>query len=114
MNIIPCSSIADGVRLADGTEIAMPGIQGEAKHFGIRPEHIRVVDKGEAMLTGTVGVAEHLGGDSFVYVDIEGMEPVNVRIAGGAEVKEDDVVGLAFDLDDAHLFGADELRVAVE
>ncbi len=113
MNIIPCSSMAGGVRLADGTEIAMPGIQGEAKHFGVRPEHIRVVEAGEAMLTGTVGVAEHLGGDSFVYVDIEGMEPVNVRIAGGAELREDDTVGLAFDLGDVHLFGADELRVAV-
>ncbi len=114
MNIIPCGPSDGGVRLADGTEIAMPGIQGEARHFGIRPEHIRVVDAGEAMLTGTVGVAEHLGGDSFVYVDIEGMEPVNVRIAGGAELREDDVIGLAFDLDDVHLFGGDELRVAVE
>ena len=113
MNIIPCGPSEGGVRLADGTEIKMPGIQGEARHFGVRPEHIRVVDTSEAMLTGTVGVAEHLGGDSFVYVDIEGMEPVNVRIAGGAELKEDDVIGLSFDLGDVHLFGADELRVSV-
>ena len=114
MNLVPCTPTKGGVRLADGTEIAMPGIQGEAAHFGIRPEHITVVPVDQAILTGTVGVTEHLGGDSFIYVDIDGIEPINVRIAGGAEITEDQQVGLSFDLADAHVFGADELRLAVK
>ncbi|MDJ0827946.1 MAG: sn-glycerol-3-phosphate ABC transporter ATP-binding protein UgpC [Rhodobacter sp.] len=113
MNILPCQPTDGGVRITDGTDIVRPGIQGEPRHFGIRPEHIRLVPPDEAILTGTVGVAEHLGGDSFIYVDIEGLDPVNVRVAGGAEITEDQTVGLAFDLADTHLFGADELRIEV-
>jgi len=113
MNLIGCVPTEGGVKLADGTTIAMPGIQGNAAYFGIRPEHITVVPEDQAMLTGVVGVSEHLGGDSFIYVDIDGIEPVNVRIAGGAEITEDQRVGLRFDLADAHVFGPDELRLKV-
>ncbi len=113
MNIVPCASTANGVRLGDGRQIAMTGIEGEAAFLGVRPEHIRVVEADEAMLTGTVGVAEHLGGDSFAYVDIDGMEPVNVRIAGGASIREDTTIGLAFDVGDAHVFDANETRLSV-
>jgi len=85
MNILSCSANTDGIVVADGTVIKMPEIQGDAKHFGIRPEHVKVVPLDQAILRGTVGVAEHLGGDSFIYVDIDGVEePMNVRIAGGA------------------------------
>ncbi|MEL7114150.1 MAG: sn-glycerol-3-phosphate ABC transporter ATP-binding protein UgpC [Pseudomonadota bacterium] len=114
MNILPCVPTASGVKTADGAEIAMPGIQGEARYFGIRPEHLRIVPVDQAILKGNVGVAEHLGGDSFIYVDIDGLEePVNVRVAGGADIAEDHEVGLTFDLSDAHVFGADEERLTV-
>ena len=113
MNVLPCESTPKGVKLANGTEIAMPAVRGEPRHFGIRPEHIRIVPASRAMLAGTVGVTEHLGGDSFIYVDIPGVDTVNVRVSGGSEVAEDQKVGLAFDLTDAHVFGADELRLDV-
>jgi len=66
-----------------------------------------------AILTGTVGVAEHLGSDSFVHVDVPGMEPVNVRIAGGADISEDQEAGLDFDLADAHIFDEDGRRLDI-
>jgi len=98
---------------ADGTVIAIPGLEGDARHFGIRPEHIRLASGGAAILTGTVGVAEHLGSDSFVHVDVPGMEPVNVRIAGGADISEDQEAGLDFDLADAHIFDEDGRRLDI-
>ncbi|MDJ0631311.1 MAG: sn-glycerol-3-phosphate ABC transporter ATP-binding protein UgpC [Rhodobacter sp.] len=113
MNILPCRAIDGGVHVADSTDFEMPGIEGSPAHFGIRPEHIRIADPDQAILKGTVGVAEHLGGDSFVYVDIPGAEPVNIRIAGGAEIVEDQEIGLTFDAADVHLFGADEARIEV-
>ena len=113
MNILPCEPIGGGVRLSNGTEIAISGLTGDARHFGIRPEHLRLASGGEAVLTGTVGVAEHLGGDSFVYVDVSGMDPVNVRIAGGVDISEDQEVGLSFDLADAHIFNGDGDRLAI-
>jgi len=113
MNVIPGQPEGGGVSLADGAVIAIPGLEGDARHFGIRPEHIRLASGGAAILTGTVGVAEHLGSDSFVHVDVPGMEPVNVRIAGGADISEDQEAGLDFDLADAHIFDEDGRRLDI-
>ncbi len=111
MNILPCEPTDGGIRLTNGTVVALPGLDGDARHIGIRPEHIRLASQGEAVLSGTVGVAEHLGSDSFAYVDVPGMDPINVRIAGGADISEDQETGLGFDLSDAHLFGGDGNRI---
>ncbi len=111
MNIIPCAPEGSGIGLGDGTRIDMPVADTAPEFFGIRPEHIAVADPSDALITGTVGVAEHLGGDSFAYVDVPGMEPINVRISGGSDIQEDQPIGLAFDLADAHLFDSDGVRV---
>ncbi len=111
MNIVPCESTQGGIRLANGTVIDIPGLGGDARHFGIRPEHLHLASGGEAILTGTVGVAEHLGSDSFVHVDVPGMDPVNIRIAGGVDISEDQETGLSFDLADAHIFSEDGNRL---
>ncbi|MEL6243516.1 MAG: sn-glycerol-3-phosphate ABC transporter ATP-binding protein UgpC [Pseudomonadota bacterium] len=114
MNIIGCQPAAGGVTLADGSHVAIAGLQGQPGYFGVRPEHITLCAPEEGILKGTVGVAEHLGGDSFAYVDVPGHdEPVNVRIAGGSGIQEDETVGLTFDMADVRLFGEDELRIAV-
>ena len=113
MNILPCEPTDGGIRLPNGTEISIPGLSGDARHFGIRPEHIRLASGEDAILSGTVGVAEHLGSDSFVHVDVTGMDPINVRIAGGASISEDQETGLSFDLSDAHLFGQDGNRLEI-
>ncbi len=114
MNILPCEPSEDGLKLADGTKVAIPGVTKDARHFGIRPEHIRLASGSEVILAGKVGVAEHLGGDSFVYVDVPGLEPINVRIAGGAEISEDKEIGLSFDLMDTHIFDGNGDRVEFE
>ena len=111
MNVMPCTADRDGLRLGDGTRIEVNVAGSTPAYFGVRPEHIRVVDPEEAMITGTVGVAEHLGGDSFAYVDVQGLEPINVRISGGADIQEDQPIGLSFDLSDSHMFDSDGMRV---
>ena len=113
MNIIPCEPTDGGIRLLNGTVVTVPDLGGDVRHFGIRPEHIRLASGEEAILSGTVGVAEHLGGDSFVHIDVPGMDPINVRIAGGADISEDQETGLCFDLSDAHLFDGQGDRMKV-
>ena len=113
MNIVPCETTRGGIRLANGAVVAFPGLEGRARHFGIRPEHLRLSSSDEAILTGTVGVAEHLGSDSFVHVDVPGIDPVNLRIAGGADISEDQEICLSFDLADAHVFGEDGERLNI-
>jgi multiple sugar transport system ATP-binding protein len=53
---------------------ARSGKIGDAVELGIRPEHLVPVDHPHAhsLVSGTVQVAEHLGAESFVYMDVDG------------------------------------------
>nr|HPQ95915.1 ABC transporter ATP-binding protein [Thiolinea sp.] len=92
-------------------------IEGEAaaKHrafaIGIRPEHISVsTDAGE--WGGTVGVSEHLGSDTFLRVQCEGLgeEPVTVRVSGEMALGYGDRVFLTPDPAHIHQFNEQGLR----
>ncbi len=67
-----------------------------AKHnattIGIRPEHITV---GDGPWEGVVGLSEHLGSDSFIKVDVDGVGTINVRGAGELNVHHGDRIRLA-------------------
>jgi multiple sugar transport system ATP-binding protein len=52
-----------------------------AATIGIRPEHITVTRDGDGW-DGTVSVAEHLGSDTFLYVDVPGVGQMTARGAG--------------------------------
>ena len=82
-----------------------------AATIGIRPEHIDVV-KGDGLWTGTVGVAEHLGSDTFIHVHDTGLgEMITVRINGDIEAKHGDTIHLNPQLDQMHKFDDKGLRV---
>ena len=67
-----------------------------AKHnahtIGIRPEHITV---GDGPWEGVVGLSEHLGSDSFIKVDVDGLGIINVRGTGELDVHHGDRIRLA-------------------
>ena len=78
----------------------------DATTIGIRPEHIRVVPAGGAW-QGRISHLEQLGSDTFVYVTIEGAEPVTVRIVGQADFEVGAAVGLEADAGHIHRFDKD-------
>ena len=83
-----------------------------AASVGIRPEHIDV-STGEGMWKGTVGVAEHLGSDTFIHVHDTGLgDMVTVRLSGDVSVSHGDTIYLTPHADRLHRFGADGLRIA--
>ncbi|MEP1208180.1 MAG: ABC transporter ATP-binding protein [Rhizobiaceae bacterium] len=84
-----------------------------AATIGVRPEHIEVSKKSsEGAWKGTVGVAEHLGSDTFIHIHgIAGCDPLTVRAGGDVEVKHGDAVYLTPDAKQIHKFGADGLRL---
>ncbi len=91
-------------------------ISGEeaAKHdaatIGIRPEHIDVVPAGGTW-TGTVGVAEHLGSDTFFHIHNTGLaETITVRAIGDVSLTHGDTIHLNPRMEELHRFGADGLR----
>lgn len=77
-----------------------------AKTIGIRPEHIDVsVQSVDGAWQGTVGVAEHLGSDTFIHIHgIEGCDPMTVRASGDVAVTHGDTVYLTPQLHQIHKF----------
>ncbi len=85
--------------------------QRGAKTIGIRPEHIDVVDSGGAW-SGTVGVAEHLGSDTFFHVHGTGLaETLTVRALGDVALRHGDTIHLTPREDDMHRFDDAGLRI---
>ena len=79
--------------------------QGAAR-IGVRPEHIAIsTTAGE--WKGTVGVAEHLGSDTFVHVHTDGQGTINVRASGDVSVNHGDTVYLTPDERRLHRFDAE-------
>lgn len=81
MNIVDCKpGSATSVLLGDGSEITTArGCEKPetATQLGIRPEHIDIVEKGH--ISGVIGIAELLGSDSFVHVDVPDVGTIVVR-----------------------------------
>jgi multiple sugar transport system ATP-binding protein len=83
-----------------------PAAQHGAKTIGIRPEHIVISTTGGDW-KGTVGVAEHLGADTFLHVHTDGLGTINVRADGEIAVNHGDTVYLSPQPDKLHRFGPD-------
>lgn len=84
----------------------------DADTIGVRPEHL-TVSKTEGMWKGRVGVAEHLGSDTFIHVHDTGlMDMMTVRITGDIEAKHGDTIYLTPQADQMHRFDVQGMRIA--
>ncbi len=82
-----------------------------AATIGIRPEHTDV-SMSEGTWKGTVGVAEHLGSDTFIHVHNTGLaDMITVRISGDISVKHGDTIYLTPQAEQIHKFDAQGLRI---
>lgn len=77
----------------------------QAHTVGIRPEHL-TLSTGDGLWKGTVGVAEHLGSDTFLHVAVEGAGSFTVRAPGETRVSHGDVLYLSPDESRLHRFDA--------
>lgn len=83
-----------------------------AHTIGIRPEHI-AVSESEGTWSGTVGVAEHLGSDTFFHVHQTGLaETMTIRADGEVGFRHGDRIHLTPREDVIHKFDAKGLRIA--
>ena len=94
------------MNLIEGAEAAKLG----AKTIGIRPEHI-AVSTTDGAWKGTVGVAEHLGSDTFCHVHTETAGTLTLRTAGDAMLKHGDTIYLTPDDRRIHKFNNEGLAV---
>ena len=95
------------MNLIEGPEAA----KQDAHTIGIRPEHIDVSDSGGTW-KGKVGVAEHLGSDTFFHIHETGLGgPITVRVPGEVGFTHGDTIHLTPRADQFHRFDAQGLRI---
>ena len=76
-----------------------------AHTVGVRPEHIDVDEASD--LIGVADVVEHLGSDTNIYLQVEGLGPLMVRKHGNLSVRAGDRIGLRIQPENVHLFAKD-------
>jgi multiple sugar transport system ATP-binding protein len=86
-----------------------------AKTIGIRPEHVHLQrgNGGAAgdRWSGVVQVAEHLGSDTFLYIDVPDAGLLTVRSEGEVGLSEGDPVRLTPDPGRLHKFDSDGMAM---
>jgi multiple sugar transport system ATP-binding protein len=83
----------------------------DATTIGVRPEHI-AVSKTEGMWKGRIGVSEHLGSDTFFYVQDTGLGvDLTVRVSGEFDLRSGETVYLTPEADKIHRFDDKGLRI---
>ena len=95
------------MNLIGGAEAAKHGVAT----IGVRPEHIDVVES-DGVWQGTVGVAEHLGSDTFFHIHNTGLEEtITVRAIGDISLTHGDTIHLNPRMEEMHKFDAQGLRI---
>ncbi len=107
MNVLPVATADGAVRLADGTTVPLPEMAAPVAEIGIRPEHLDVADPVSSALRGRADVVEHLGSDTNIYVQVEGVGGLMVRQHGHIPLRAGDPVGISIQPGKTHAFAAD-------
>jgi len=81
-----------------------------AATIGVRPEHVSL-STSEGEWSAKVRIAEHLGSDTFVYVEADGIGPMTARLAGEAPRESGERVFITPQEARLHLFDKDGLRI---
>jgi multiple sugar transport system ATP-binding protein len=74
-----------------------------AHTVGVRPEHVNL-SSSSGELAGKVIVAEHLGSDTFLHIDVDGIGPMTARGSGDFPARAGDTVHLTPDTARIHKF----------
>jgi multiple sugar transport system ATP-binding protein len=97
------------VDLGDGAQIVAPfradGTQaGDKVTVGLRPEHLIEGGGGDAELRGKVIAVEHLGGETYVYLERGGDDPLVVKTGGDSKARVDDLLPVGVPASACYLF----------
>jgi ABC-type sugar transport system ATPase subunit len=86
---------------------------GSEASLGIRPEDITLTgDDLPGGISGSVGLVEEIGSDTFLDVETSGAVAFKVRVPASTRIHEGDVVNLKINPLDVHLFDSNGMRVA--
>ena len=75
----------------------------DAHTIGMRPEHL-TASRESGQWKGTIGIAEHLGSDTFLYVTLEDGSQLTIRATGEAGLYHGNEVYLSIDPENIYRF----------
>ncbi|NJO38003.1 MAG: sn-glycerol-3-phosphate ABC transporter ATP-binding protein UgpC [Rhizobiales bacterium] len=100
-------SLPGGERVVAGVA-ANGAAPGQKVTLGVRPEHL--IDggmgdgKADAEIKGKAIAVEHLGGETYAYLDRGGAEPLVIKTGGDARIQVDEVVPVGIQTQTCYLF----------
>jgi multiple sugar transport system ATP-binding protein len=103
---------AVSVRLDDGSMVLAPvgrngARAGERVTLGMRPEHLLEGGGGDSELKGQVVAVEHLGGETYIYLERGGDEPFVVKTDGASKARVDEVLPVGVPASSCYLFDSE-------
>ena len=115
MNLFPCQGHIKGdraqVNLGKSVHLNLRVKQkardGDISALGIRPEHLNPSATQTGDCQGTIKVIEQLGDNTYLYVDVDDLGLVNMRVSPNKEYQLDTSINISFDSNFCHLFAKD-------
>jgi multiple sugar transport system ATP-binding protein len=97
------------VTVAEGTTLTAPVTQngvapGQKVTVGVRPEHLIEGGGGAGELNGRVIAVEHLGGETYIYLERQGADPLVVKTGGDSTTKVHEVLPVGVPASACYLF----------
>jgi multiple sugar transport system ATP-binding protein len=87
--------------------VSAPVRPGDRVTFGFRPEHVTLATDGGGDLIATVDFAEQLGGETYLYCSVDGIDQITVHQTGQLPVTGGQKLALRLDRSRMHLFDAE-------
>lgn len=77
---------------------------GSKAELGIRPEHLQICAEKSALFTGQVAMVEHLGSETYLYINVDAKQQVLLRVDRESTAKIGDTINVTASPRDCHLF----------
>ncbi len=105
MNFLPVTLDGNKAILPNGAVVGFDKALGSGKAtLGVRPEHLSLGSGGDAALSGTVRLAEQLGAETMLYIDLDDGQEVTVRADGLYQAVLGQRVDIAINRLSCHIF----------
>jgi multiple sugar transport system ATP-binding protein len=106
------STVSDNritVNLPSGESVIVPlagngAVPGQKVTLGVRPEHLLEGGGGDSEVRGGVIAVEHLGGETYIYLDRGDVDPLVVKVDGDSATNVTDTVPVGVPASACYLF----------
>ena len=115
--VIGVSANGVTVKLADGATLTAPvsengAAPGQKVTVGLRPEHLIEGGGGADELRGRVIAVEHLGGETYVYLERKGPDALVVKAQGDSQTRVDELLPVGVPASACYLFDEEGRAIA--